>query len=143
MEEATLFFAVKAFVEHNGKVLVIRESEKYSDGTQEGKFDVPGGRIEIGKSLKENLLREIEEETGLKHNEIEVGSSFFANEVYPIVRGEQLRIIRSFYKCKSKTDKIKLSGDHDKFEWINPKDYKKYNIIENLHEVFEEFLKQK
>ncbi len=139
--ETKLFVAAKAFIEHEGRVLVLRESKKYADGTQEGFFDVVGGRIEAGKTIQENLLREIEEETGLKHNQIEVGNAFFVNEAYPVVKGEQLQIVRIFFKCKSKTSEVKLSKDHDKFEWINPKEYKEHNLIKNLHEVFEEYLK--
>jgi 8-oxo-dGTP pyrophosphatase MutT (NUDIX family) len=138
--ETKLFVAAKAFIEHEGKVLVLCESGKYAEGTQEGKFDVVGGRIEAGKSLKENLLREIEEETGLRHNQVEVGNAFFANEAYPVVKGEQLQIIRIFFKCKSNTSEVKLSPDHDKFEWINPAEYKSTKVIENLHEVFEAYL---
>ncbi len=139
--ETKLFVAAKAFIEHEGKVLVLRESGKYFDGTQKGNFDIVGGRIEFGKSLEENLLREIEEETGLKHNQIGVGKVFFVNEAYPVVRGERLQIIRIFFKCKSTTPKIKLSKDHDLFEWIFPDEYKTKGIIENLEEVFEEYIK--
>jgi len=35
----------KAFIEHRGKVLIIREAAGYKDGTNKGRYDVPGGRI--------------------------------------------------------------------------------------------------
>ena len=60
-----LFVATKAFIVHNGKILLVRESKKYGDGTQSGNYDVPGGRIKPGERFDESLAREIKEETGL------------------------------------------------------------------------------
>ena len=60
-----LFLALKAFLVHDGKVLVLRESPKNPIGTNAGKYDVAGGRLEPGERFDETLLREIREETGL------------------------------------------------------------------------------
>src|SRR5258708_5664220 len=71
-----LFVATKAFIVYNGKVLILQESNKYTDGSNEGKFDVVGGRIVPGERFDESLLREIEEETGL---EVKIGKPFFTS----------------------------------------------------------------
>ena len=52
-----IFVAMKAFIVHSGKVLLLRESSKYSDGSNAGKFDVVGGRVEQGQRFDESLLR--------------------------------------------------------------------------------------
>ncbi|MBX4212342.1 NUDIX domain-containing protein [Candidatus Pacearchaeota archaeon] len=133
-----LFVAVKALLFHQEKLLLIRESPRYKEGSQIGKFDVIGGRVEPGQPFNESLLREIKEETGL---DAELGVPFFVNEVRPVVKGEPWQIIRIFFLCKSNSFDVKLSEDHDAYEWIDPKNYKNHNIIENLHPVFEEYLK--
>jgi len=85
-----LFVATKAFIVYKGKVLLLKESAKYSDGTNAERFDVVGGRIEPGQRFDESLLREIKEETGL---EVEIGRPFFVNEWRPIVRGEKWQVV--------------------------------------------------
>ena len=139
MEEVKLFVAGKAFIVYKKKVLIIRESTQYSEGTHAGKFDLPGGRLKPGERLEESMHREIFEETGLK---MQIGKPLFVNESMPIVKNEKWQIIRIFYMCVAETDKVLLSKDHDSYEWIIPSEYKKYSIIENLHPIFEEYLKQ-
>lgn len=46
-----------------GKYLLIRRSD-YEAGAA-GKWDIPGGRIDVGNNLRENLAREVMEEVGL------------------------------------------------------------------------------
>ena len=115
----------------------MRESSQYADGANTGKFDVVGGRVKPGQHFAESLVREIEEETGLKVN---IGKPFFMNEWRPMVKGEQWHIIGTFLECTAESDNVKLSADHDEFHWIDPKDYKKYALIENLHPAFEAYL---
>ena len=132
-----LFVATKAFIVHNGKILLLKESSKYSDGSHTGKFDVVGGRVEPGQRFDQSLLREIKEETGL---DVTIGRPFFVNEWRTNVRGEEWQIVGTFFECSSDLDKVTLSEDHEEYVWINPEDYKDYNIIENLIPVFESFL---
>jgi len=49
-----------------GKVLIIRESPAYKDGTNIGKYDMPGGKIEPGENFILGLQREVREECGLE-----------------------------------------------------------------------------
>ncbi len=132
-----IFAATKAFIMHQGKVLLLREAGKYEDGTNVGRYDVPGGRVEPGQRFDESLLREIKEETGL---EVEVGRPFFVNEWRPVVRGEQWQIIGTFFECFAQDEKVVLSKDHDEYVWIDPKDFKQFNIIENLVPMFLSYL---
>ena len=132
-----LFVATKAFITYNGMVLLLKESVKYNDGTNAGRYDVVGGRIEPGQRFDESLLREIKEETGL---DVKIGRPFFVNEWRPKVRGEEWQIVGTFFECNAENDKVQLSEDHSEFKWIDPNDYKDYNLIENLVPAFESFL---
>ncbi len=62
----TLQVGVKVLLRNSeGKVLILKRSEeKY--GRTNGSWDIPGGRIEPGSGLIENLKREVREETGLE-----------------------------------------------------------------------------
>jgi 8-oxo-dGTP diphosphatase len=140
MTPIKLFVAGKAFIEHNGTILVLREAGKYMDGVHAGEYDVVGGRIEPGERVVDALTRETKEETGL---DITVGKPFFVNEWQPVVRGEQWHIVGIFFQCTAHTDAVTLSQDHDDYQWIDPKDYKNQHIIENMYPVFEAYLTEK
>ena len=131
-----LFVATKAFINYKGKILILRESSKYEDGSNAAKFDVVGGRMQPGQRFDESLLREIKEETGLA---VKIGKPFFVNEWRPVVHGEQWQIVGIFFECTAKSDKVILSKDHDVFEWIDPKTYKNYALIENLLPAFKTY----
>lgn len=57
---------VKAIAKNKeGKYLLLHRSPEKYPGTN-GSWDIVGGRIEPGNSLKDNLIREIREEVGLE-----------------------------------------------------------------------------
>lgn len=135
--EPKLFVAMKAFVVHDGKVLLLRESVKDADRTNVGLYDVVGGRIKPGQRFDESLLREVREETALA---IRIGKPFFVSEWRPVVRGEQWHIVGTFFECSSESDRVTLSDEHDDFQWIDPHTFRKYHLIENLFPAFEAYL---
>lgn len=135
--EPKLFVATKAFINYQGSILLLKESARYSDASHVGLYDVPGGRLKPGETWHDGLVREIKEETGL---DIGKNKPFFVNEWRPVVRGENWQIIGIFFESIVNSNIVKLSTDHNDFIWINPKEYKKYPIIENLIPVFEEYL---
>jgi len=133
-----IFVATKAFIKHDGKILLLKESSKYEDGTNEGKFDVVGGRVEAGERFDTSLLREIKEETGLS---VRIGKVFFVDEWRPKVRDEEWQIVGIYFECFSDSDSVQLSKDHSEHIWIDPKEYKNYDIFDGLDPTFEEYLK--
>lgn len=132
-----VFTATKAFIIYNNQVLILKESNKYQDGTLGDKWGLPGGRVEPGQHFKDSLLREVKEETGL---DVEVGNPFFTTEWRPKVRGEQWQIVGTFFECTAHTDQVMSGQDHDDFKWIGPADYRNFNLIDNLNPVFEAYL---
>jgi len=138
--EPRLFVATKAFVMHSGKILIVRESDAYADGTNAGKYDLIGGRLNPGERLEEALRREVKEETGLN---VEIGSPFFADESIPrpVVRGEEWQVVKIYFPCKSRSDQVTLSGDHNECLWIDPREYLSVRLIENLYPAFSAYLK--
>ena len=137
MNPKLLFIATKALVVHDGKVLLLRESKQYEDGTNAGRYDVPGGRLKPGERFDEALLREVHEETGLK---VKIIRPVAVNEWRPEVKGEKWQIVGVFFECESDSDEVSLSEDHDSYVWIKPEEYASYPIIENLKPIFVKYL---
>lgn len=67
--------AVRAVLVHDGRLLIVNA---YA-GKPDGLMCAPGGGVEIGASLPDNLKREIFEETGL---DITVGAPCLVNEFH-------------------------------------------------------------
>jgi len=131
-----MFVATKAFILFQGKVLILRESPKYKDGARVGEYDVVGGRVEPGERFDVSLLREIKEETGL---EVKAGNPFFVNEWRPVVKGEQWQVVGTFFECTTESNEVILSEDHDSYEWIDPKDFNRYNLMKTNIPAFESY----
>ena len=72
--------AVRAVILHEGRLLLVNA---YPDG-QSDLMSAPGGGVELGASLPDNLIREVFEETGLQ---IEVGVPCLVNEFHDPTRG--------------------------------------------------------
>lgn len=136
-KKLTLFVATKAFIQFQGKIVIVKESPDDPSNTQVDKFDIPGGRIDPAETLQEGLIREVEEEVGIQNI---LGVPFFANEAFTEINDEIWHIVRIFFKCSIGSDIIRLSPEHHDYLWIDPKDYKKYNLIKNLHPAFEKYL---
>lgn len=137
--EPKLFVAMKAFVLHQGKVLLVRESGTYADGTHEGIYGLPGGRMKPGEHFLDSLYREVKEETGLT---VKAERPLYVDEWRPVVRGEQWQIVGMFLLCSTLDDRITLGDEHDDYIWIDPATYTGINMIKNEQEVFRAYFKK-
>lgn len=72
--------AVRAVILHQDRLLLVNA---YPDG-QSDLMCAPGGGVELGASLHDNLMREVFEETGLR---VDVGLPCLVNEFHDPERG--------------------------------------------------------
>lgn len=128
--------ACRAFIVRGGTVLLIRESKAYAGGTNIGKYDCPGGKLENGEDFRDALLRETLEECGLH---ISVGEPFYTAEWRPVIKGKQMKIRGTFFACTPASDAVALSSAHDDFRWIDPRDYKNYELTPAVRGAFQEY----
>ncbi len=99
----------------DGKFLLIRRSsEKYANS----KWDIPGGRIDKGSRLNENLAREVKEETGLtmtSEPRIVGAQDIFPREIRP--DAPDTHVVRITYVGTADGDP-KLSEEHTEYRWV-------------------------
>lgn len=137
-KEMILRVAAKGLiVNRQGKVLILREADTYEEGTNTGRYHLPGGRLNTGESYENGLRREVKEETGL---EIRPLYPIYVGEWHPVIKGVPNQIIAIFTVCKAKTTKVKLSEEHDDYKWINPKDMSKYDIMDPEPDVLNRYI---
>ena len=123
MEKEDALFCVgqKAFIEKDGRVLVLHDPE-------EG-LDFPGGKIQKGEaedgndlSLVAALQREVREETGLEVKVLDPFTVWF-HEFPKHHRNFGKSVYLVGFKCEWVSGEPTLSHEHDKFRWVGPDDY--------------------
>ncbi len=83
-----------------------------------GHWDFVKGNIEKGEMLKETVIREIEEETGI--TDVNFVENFEEKVEYHYQRDGQLvhkEVV--FFLAKTKTENVKLSHEHHGFIWLD------------------------
>lgn len=127
----------KAFIEKDGKVLVLGDPD-------EG-LDFPGGKIQEGEavdgdrnSLCKSLKREVREETNL---EIEVGDPFavWYHEFPKGSRNFGKVVYLVGFRCRYVSGEVKLSHEHDKYQWVDISDYKEVDDGSDYFEILEKY----
>lgn len=126
--------ACKAVIAKDGTVLMLREASTYEEGTNVGRYHMPGGRINPGEPFLDGLRREIMEETGL---EVEVGEPLFVGEWFPVIKGVENQIVAIFFACKPLSDDVKLSEEHDDYQWVTLEESKKLDVMDPEDKVLE------
>ncbi len=135
--DALFCIGQKAFIEKDGKVLVLFDPV-------EG-LDFPGGKIQEGEaidadasSLVMSLKREVMEETGLK---IEVFDPFavWYHEFPKEHRNYGKVVYLVAFKAKYISGDVKLSDEHDNFEWVNKEDYQAVDDGSDYFDVLEKY----
>jgi len=139
MKNIKVWVATKALVFFEDRILLLRESKKYDDGSNEGCYDVAGGRVKPGQRFDKSLLREVKEEAGL---EVKIDKPFFVSEWRPLVRGEQWQIVGIFFICLANSDKVILGQDHNDYKWVDPKDYHNYPLTDGAKAAFKAYLQK-
>ena len=131
--------ACKALIVHAGKVLILREASTYDEGTQGGKYQLPGGRINPGEPFADGLVREVYEETGLA---VQMGEPLYVGEWQPVIHGVKNHIVAIFFVCHSDDDTVRLSTEHDAYAWIDPAEYADYVFAKPDDEVVATYLRR-
>ena len=122
--------AVSAAIFRDGKVLLVRRARSPGKGF----YSLPGGRVEFGESLHTALHREVDEETGLKIEIVELAGW---REVLPVAgSGGGHYLIMSFAARWTAREPV-LNDEHDDFKWLAPEAIGDLKVTGGLLEVIE------
>ena len=116
---------VKAIIEKNNEILLIKRSEKYEH--LKDAWDIPGGRLEFGEEPEDGLKREIKEETGLQLKEIK-----HILDASTVFKNEEKHIVRITYLCTVEEGITKISNEHTHIEWIPKEELKKLEFNDKI-----------
>ena len=126
---------VTCFLESGNEILILRRSQQV--GSYQGRWAGVSGYIET--TADEQALTEIEEETSLPREEVEL-----------IRRGKPLAvadkrlgvrwIVHPYLFHIKDRNKIKIDWEHKEARWITPKDITHYQTVPKLKETLAQVL---
>jgi 8-oxo-dGTP diphosphatase len=124
------FLAVSAAVFRDGRVLLVRRARPPAAGL----YTLPGGGVELGETLKDAVIREVREETGLQIEPLAL-----AGYSQVITRGPAGRVERHFvilpFAARWIAGEVLLNHELAEARWLDPSELLALATTEGLAEV--------
>ncbi|MFA6410161.1 MAG: NUDIX domain-containing protein, partial [Candidatus Buchananbacteria bacterium] len=136
--EPKLFVATKAFINFGGKILIIRESNKYQEGSNVGQYAIVGGRVKPGQNFLDSLRREVKEETGL--DVYDVRFIHYQDFIYDPIFHKKKHFIFLDFSCKTdKSDNVTLNDECEKYAWFKPEEALKMPLNQYTKKTIQDY----
>ncbi|MEE2946413.1 MAG: 8-oxo-dGTP diphosphatase MutT [Pseudomonadota bacterium] len=113
----TVLVSAVALVDRDGRILLAQRPEGKS---MAGLWEFPGGKIEEGETPEAALVRELEEELGIKTWDSCLAPLTFASYSY-----ESFHLLMPLFACR-KWDGTPIAQEGQTLKWVLPKDLKEY-----------------
>lgn len=125
---------VTCFLEHDGRVLVLRRSERV--GTYRGRWAGVSGSIEPGATPLAQAYRELSEEAGLRAGDVELAA---AGEPLVVVDEALQRrwIVHPFRFRLLRPERLRLDWEHTELRWIEPGELSGLDTVPMLAETWQ------
>jgi 8-oxo-dGTP diphosphatase len=121
---------VTCFLESENEILILRRSERV--GSYQGRWAGVSGYIET--SADEQALIEIEEETSLSPEEVELTRRGKPLAVEDKKLGIRWMVHPYLFHIEDR-NKIKIDWEHKEVRWIAPRDITKFETVPKLKET--------
>ena len=124
----------KALIYHDGKVLLARD-------VGEDRFDIPGGRLNVGEQPRSALAREIKEEICI---DIEVGAPFYTcTTVWGKEKSPHYFVVFDAELISSLQDVRPDGVEVEELRWVTLEDLTGLTIYDECVEAIREFYARK
>jgi 8-oxo-dGTP diphosphatase len=121
--------AVSAAIFRDDKILLVRRARSPAKGL----YSLPGGRVEFGEALHTALHREVDEETALKIEIVELAGW---REALPATTGGGHYLIMSFAARWIAGEPL-LNDELDDFRWLAPDGLGEFRLTDGLREIIQ------
>lgn len=113
---------VGGVVIRDGRVLLIRRGKE----PLLGRWVIPGGTVELGETLEEALVREMEEETGVQVEPVEILT------VFDRIQRDGERVLYHYvivdYLCRFRGGEARAASDALEVAWARPEELGSYDL---------------
>jgi 8-oxo-dGTP diphosphatase len=118
---------VGAVVVHQGRVLLVQRDQEPS----KGKWSLPGGMLELGESLAQGVAREVQEETGLNVEAIELVE--LIDRIYreSDLSGDRVRyhFVIADYLCRVVGGTLRAASDAAAVRWVERAEWNSHSAL--------------
>lgn len=126
-----MIHVVSCFILKDREILIMKRSDRVR--TYKGRWATVSGYVEPGEEPYETAVKEIEEEIGLKKDQVKLireGKLIFVNKEWVVHP----------YLFKASSDLIKIDWEHVEYKWIKPEEIKNYATVPRFKEALESVL---
>ncbi len=106
-----LLVAACALIDTDGRILLAQRPEGKSLA---GLWEFPGGKVEIGETPEETLVRELDEELGIKTKVACLAPLTFASHTY-----EGFHLLMPLYICR-RFEGVPYGRENQAIKWVRP-----------------------
>ena len=110
-EKPILLVAAAALIDTDGRVLICKRPQ----GKQlAGLWEFPGGKVEPGETPEQCLIRELDEELGIKATHACLAPFVFASHAY-----DSFHLLMPLYLCR-RWSGVVTAREHAGLAWVKP-----------------------
>lgn len=114
---------VGAVVVHHGRVLLVRRGTEPA----RGQWSIPGGLVELGESLKEAIIREVCEETGLIVEPVELIE--LLDHIYREDNRVRYHYVIADYLCRVTGGELCAGSDAAETRWAEHAEWNSHSAL--------------
>jgi len=115
---------VGAVVVDQDRVLLVRRGRE----PLKGRWSLPGGALELGESLEDGVVREVEEETGLRVEPVEL------IELLDRIHREDERVryhyVIADYLCRATGGELQAASDAEAVRWVERAEWNSHSALQ-------------
>ncbi|MFQ3549381.1 MAG: NUDIX domain-containing protein [Armatimonadota bacterium] len=133
MSKKPFTLSLKAIIlNNNDEILLLKRSSDSKNNP--GLYDFPGGKLDLHEEFIDALIREINEETNLNPEIIRlIGSTESESPTN--------RVIYLFFECRVYNSDVKISDEHEEYQWLKPDEIDLDKICCQFKKVILDYIK--
>lgn len=122
------------------KALFTKDDAVFMLKSPDGKWELPGGKIDFGELPKDTLKRELKEELGV--DKFKIGPVINVFDIKVKYKTTNYQFIVIVLKCEADLSKIKMSDEHIESKLIKLDQIKKYKMYKGYLESIKKYFKR-
>jgi 8-oxo-dGTP diphosphatase len=113
----TILVSAVALIDQDGRILIARRPDGKS---MAGLWEFPGGKVELGETPEQALVRELSEELGIKTWNSCLAPMTFASHAY-----KDFHLLMPLFVCR-KWEGIVIPKEEQELKWVYSNELKNY-----------------